>query len=212
MNEIKQSHSYENYFASEWAHRAMVVTVVLAAHLLVLAIGSRQPELDFPVKRELAVSFAMPHQVQTKKSMPQTLPKQAPVVESPQAEQPIQAIPEMVEQAAVETSPISDAPAPLAAVIEPDYNAAYLNNPVPTYPMAARHMGIQGKVLLNVEVLAAGVCGQVTIQKSSGYDMLDNAAIQTVKSWRFTPATQAGHAVDKWFLIPIQFSLRDNTK
>lgn len=100
--------------------------------------------------------------------------------------------------------------APAVADSEPDYKAAYLNNPPPVYPMVARRNGLQGRVLLSVEVLADGVCGQINIQKSSGYAMLDNAALQTVKSWRFLPARQAGHAVDKWFMIPVQFSLKDN--
>jgi len=76
--------------------------------------------------------------------------------------------------------------------------------------MAARRMGMQGRVVLNVQVLAGGVCGQINIQKSSGYAMLDAAALNTVKTWRFSPATQAGQKIDKWFMIPIQFSLKDN--
>ena len=92
---------------------------------------------------------------------------------------------------------------------EPDYRAAYLSNPPPRYPLSARRRGLQGKVVLNVEVLAEGVSGQVSIHVSSGHAVLDNAALQTVKTWRFISARQSGRAVTKWFQVPIQFSLKD---
>ena len=92
---------------------------------------------------------------------------------------------------------------------EPDYQAAYLRNPVPSYPMVARRMGWQGRVVLNVEVLASGLPGQVKLYQSSGHDVLDNAAIKAVSSWRFVAARQNGQAVAKWFLVPIPFILKE---
>ena len=93
---------------------------------------------------------------------------------------------------------------------QPDYQADYLNNPRPSYPMVARRMGFHGKVVLNVEVLAAGRAGQVLLHTSSGHDILDKAALQTVKTWRFTPARRFGQSVTEWFLVPINFSLEDS--
>ena len=92
--------------------------------------------------------------------------------------------------------------------MEPDYKASYLNNHL-AYPLAARRMGLQGRVVLNVEVLAEGLCGQVNVRQSSGHEILDNAAMQSVKTWKFIPAHHAGDAVTKWFMVPIQFSLKD---
>ena len=98
-------------------------------------------------------------------------------------------------------------PSPVVLDTEPDYKADYLNNPYPPYPIAARRMGYHGKVVLNVEVLAGGIAGEVMLHQSSGYDILDNAALQTVKTWRFTPARRLGQAVTQHFLVPIKFSL-----
>lgn len=92
----------------------------------------------------------------------------------------------------------------------PDYRAAYLNNPAPAYPLSARRRGMQGRVVLNVEVLAEGSCGQVSIQQSSGHEVLDQAALQTVKGWRFTPARHLGQAVTRQFLVPITFAFKDD--
>ena len=99
--------------------------------------------------------------------------------------------------------------APAVADVEPDHQASYLNNPRPAYPLVAQRMGLQGTVVLNVEVLETGQCGQINVSQSSGYAVLDKAALQTVKSWRFAPARQAGHAIIRWFKVPIVFSLKD---
>jgi len=69
---------------------------------------------------------------------------------------------------------------------------------------------LQGRVVLNVEVLAEGLCGQANVHQSSGHEILDNAAMQSVKTWKFIPARQGVRAVTKWFMVPIQFSLKDN--
>lgn len=93
---------------------------------------------------------------------------------------------------------------------EPDYLAAYLNNSAPMYPVVARRLGWQGKVLVSVEVLADGRAGQVKLQHSSGHPVLDDAAINAVKDWHFSPARHAGQPVDKWFLVPIPFVLKES--
>ncbi|MFA6922067.1 MAG: energy transducer TonB, partial [Gallionella sp.] len=76
--------------------------------------------------------------------------------------------------------PVAAAPAVAVAPVvdtEPDYKAGYLNNPRPAYPMVARKMGWEGRVILNVEVLAEGTCGAINVLTSSGREALDNAAI-----------------------------------
>ena len=100
-------------------------------------------------------------------------------------------------------------PSPVQLDAEPDYRADYLNNPKPPYPMLAQRMGYQGKVVLNVEVLGEGRAGEIKLHSSSGYDILDKAALQTVKTWKFAPARRFGQPVTQWFLVPIKFSLEE---
>lgn len=188
--------------------RVIVFALVVAAHFLLLLVWFQPSSENVVAAHEMAMSFDIsspalrPAVSQPRQITPATLPMPDPVAER---SAPVMAQPAEV---AAPTSVITAAPA--IPDTEPDYKASYLNNPAPTYPMVARRMGLQGRVVLNVEVLAGGMCGEINVQKSSGYAMLDNAALQTVKSWRFMPARQAGHTVDKWFMIPIQFSLRDN--
>jgi protein TonB len=109
--------------------------------------------------------------------------------------------------AAIPTPP----PAPPARVeepvTEPSGYAGYLNNPVPVYPKAAQRMGMQGRVVLRVRVLASGQVGEVEVRQSSGRALLDEAALTAVKGWTFAPAKRGNTAIDAWTQVPIDFKL-----
>lgn len=85
----------------------------------------------------------------------------------------------------------------------------YQVNPKPSYPEVARRRGYQGKVRLEVEVLASGRVGNIRIKKSSGYEVLDRCALKTVQGWRFIPAKLSGVPVKSSVVIPITFHLKD---
>ncbi len=82
-----------------------------------------------------------------------------------------------------------------AAESEPVFDAAYLNNPAPYYPNAAKQRGIQGKVLLAVAVKTDGTAASVAVSHSSGSSILNEAALDAVKQWRFIPAKRPGQSV-----------------
>ncbi|MBI3306297.1 MAG: energy transducer TonB [Candidatus Omnitrophica bacterium] len=85
----------------------------------------------------------------------------------------------------------------------------YLKNPAPLYPALAREKGWEGVVLLSVFVQGDGNPGEVTVEKSSGYKILDNAAVSAVTKWRFKPARVGNMSFSSWVRIPIRFSLVD---
>lgn len=91
---------------------------------------------------------------------------------------------------------------------EPDFKAAYLNNPEPPYPRIAIRQRTEGTVTLIVRVMPDGRAGDVRIGQSSGSKALDEAALKTVKDWRFVPARQGGVAVIADVQVPITFKLR----
>lgn len=81
-------------------------------------------------------------------------------------------------------------------------------NPKPPYPMAARRLGLEGVVTLEVLVMADGHAGEVRVHKSSGHEMLDASAVETVRSrWRFIPARRGDTPVDSRVTFPIRFRL-----
>ncbi len=96
---------------------------------------------------------------------------------------------------------------PSAAFIPPDIKAAYLNNPKPFYPLQARRRGMEGLVLLLVNVGVKGLALSVSVKKSSGFKILDLSAVSTVQRWRFIAATRAGRPVRASVDVPVRFRL-----
>jgi protein TonB len=87
--------------------------------------------------------------------------------------------------------------------------ARYRDTPKPKYPESARREGREGRVLLRVLVDNQGRSKHVEINSSSGSDVLDRAAAETIGRWRFDPARYGDQPVESWLRIPIEFRLAD---
>ncbi len=83
----------------------------------------------------------------------------------------------------------------------------YKKNPPPLYPEIARRRGYQGRTNLKVEVLKSGRVGRIKMVTSSGFDVLDKAALEAVKGWRFIPGTTNGKTMTQWVVVPVRFHL-----
>lgn len=57
--------------------------------------------------------------------------------------------------------------------------------PDPIYPKLAIKRGLEGNVRIRIKVSSEGLPDGVEILKSSGYESLDKAAVESVTSWRF---------------------------
>lgn len=112
---------------------------------------------------------------------------------------------------AADAPPAPPAPAapPAPPSIEPAHEGAnYLKNPRPAYPALALRRGWEGQVLLRVHVSPQGRAADIAVQKSSGRDALDQAAVEAVRGWAFVPAKQGGSPVAGWVTVPIVFRLQ----
>lgn len=120
-----------------------------------------------------------------------------------------------------QTTPVAEslAPAPAATTapdhakaealptMPPNLSADYLDNPAPAYPPISREQGEQGKVLLRAMINADGSVARLELRKTSGFERLDKAALETVKQWRFVPARRGEQAVSAWVVVPVSFTL-----
>lgn len=105
---------------------------------------------------------------------------------------------------------VAQEPVVIDEVIEPPkFGVAYLNNPAPSYPRISKRTGEEGRVLLKVLVSAKGDAESVSLEKSSGFERLDEAAKEAVKKWRFVPARKGERALSAYVLVPVKFSLDD---
>ena len=83
-------------------------------------------------------------------------------------------------------------------------------NPKPHYPLLARNQGIEGRVVVNVLISVQGTVKTIGVGQSSGSRLLDRAAVQAVKKWRFHPVLHNGKAIPSSETVPIVFKLEDS--
>jgi protein TonB len=84
----------------------------------------------------------------------------------------------------------------------------YADNPPPRYPRSARRRGHQGTVLLSVFVDSDGRVDTLKVLKSSGFEVLDEAALAAVHQWRFESGRRGDTPVGMWVEVPIRFELQ----
>ena len=87
------------------------------------------------------------------------------------------------------------------------YKIGSEKNPHPIYPLIARKKGWEGKVVLQTDVDKQGNVKFVRILESSGFKVLDDISIETLKTWRFKPAKLGNKFVDDIVDIPVKFVL-----
>lgn len=137
-----------------------------------------------------------------------TIPPSEPVVEPA-----IEAAPavSVTESAQTVSPPPSTPPAEVEPppAVPPRFNADYLDNPNPPYPVLSQRLKEEGEVRLRVWVDAAGAPSRVALYRSSGFERLDRIALETVQRWRFTPARQGDQAIAAQVIVPVTFNLKD---
>ncbi|NNH76474.1 energy transducer TonB [Acinetobacter sp. ANC 5380] len=166
-----------------------------------------------PITKKVEIPPVQSKPVPVSKPIEKPVVKSAPVkpVEAKPIERPVvtEKITEPVKLAVPE--PPAEKPAPPAAqnlpVSEAKGYAGYLSNPAPEYPEIALERGWEGSVLLRVKVSASGSPLSVEVKQGSGKKALDDAALRTVKRWKFSPAMRGSTAIEGWVDVPINFKL-----
>ena len=87
-------------------------------------------------------------------------------------------------------------------------NVAYVNKKIctPKYPRVSRKRGERGKVLIRVFINRDGSSEKVEIEQSSGFNRLDQAAMDSAKKCKFIPAKRNGKPVKTLATIPYTFT------
>lgn len=108
-------------------------------------------------------------------------------------------------------------PRPLPLVVsEPpqgdNTDVAYRKVQPPRYPTEAIQQRQEGEALLRVQVLPDGSAGDLRIERSSGSDFLDRAALEAVANWTFHAAKREARAVESSIMVPVRFSLDESAE
>lgn len=75
------------------------------------------------------------------------------------------------------------------------------------YPKRAIELGQQGEVVVRVRLEPDGTAAEIRLWRSSGFGLLDRAALAAVHGWHFHPAMRGGRPVAAWVEIPVRFHL-----
>ena len=124
-----------------------------------------------------------------------------------------------------EENPVAELPPPPANVevdpsdrpvyVERDTEPRLLNGPEllrlldQLYPAPLREAGIGGEVIMWVWVDADGNPSNAQVHTSSGYQLLDEAALAIAAQMRFSPAMLRDTRVGVWVAQPISFGMDD---
>lgn len=132
-----------------------------------------------------------------------------PVVNLPEAEPA--AAPTAITVAAAPPPPV--APPPVAAGEAPVTveRVDFIVPPVVRYPPAAQRARLQGVVLVKVLIGIDGRPAEIAVERSSGHEILDEAARDIVRAARFRPYSTNGVARMAYVRLPIEFSLAVRT-
>ena len=77
------------------------------------------------------------------------------------------------------------------------------------YPRKAIRKGWEGQTVVVVEVLPGGSVGQMALAKTSGHKILDQAAQEAIKDWKFETEHEKDVAVPQYVDIPVTFKLQN---
>ena len=181
---------------------ALLLSVLL--HLsLMLRAPVEKPSLNSASGPSMAIQLAPAVE---KKRTPQVM-QQVEKIIATQAQAPNAIPPKPKEQV------IPQAPTPpaieerLEQVVTRE--ARFVRAPTPPqYPEKARRARQEGLVLVRAQVDELGKTQAIKIAQSSGYALLDQAALDAVTKWNFAPAQRNEKTITAWIEVPIDFKLR----
>ena len=137
---------------------------------------------------------------------PDPPPEQKPPPPKPPPPRPVQK-----PRPAAPVDPTPQQAAPAAPAAPRTVNASQLGwlvAPNPAYPAKSRRAGDQGTAMIRVLVDITGRPSQVSLEKSSGFPDLDQAALSAVRAAQFRPYLQGGLAQAVLVVVPIRFVLQ----
>ena len=77
------------------------------------------------------------------------------------------------------------------------------------YPRWALRQGWEGRFSIAIEVRKDGSVGTFKVMQSTGHKILDQAATDAVRSWKFHPAMKNGQPVVECAQIPVTFKISE---
>jgi protein TonB len=143
--------------------------------------------------------------IETKTPPREKVEKEVQPIEEKASKMPERQIADIVRDSPSKINVAASRPTVAGAVDEMPRKLA--SNRIPYYPAEALRAGIEGRVILRVQISPEGRASQIELETSSGFVSFDQSAIDAVRDWRFAPAKRKGLAVQHEVLIPVRFRI-----
>jgi len=203
---------------SSGGRRIVSLAAVIALHValvaaLVMSLGEQAIDV---LRKPLVAKIIAAPKPPPPKPLPPTSPRTRhatpppPPAYVPPSEVPVRA-PSPVTHAitAVTTVMPPPAPAPRQVVrMAPVLDAAH-SCPEPKYPLIARRLEESGTVTLRFLIGVDGHVMSGSVEQSSGYKMLDDAALRALSLCRFKPGTVDGQPLQSWANLKYVWNLEE---
>ncbi|MEK6424894.1 MAG: TonB family protein [Burkholderia gladioli] len=208
--------------------------IVVLAHAALIAGALLMPDKDLPKpKIESAMTVQLisepapkPVAVESKptptppKPVPKPTPKPRPVVKPTPTPLPVAQAPSThaIEAptpappapVAPPAPPAPPAPRPTLEIAAPKGGASVSCQIVkPDYPTLSKRRGETGTAMVRFVTDIGGQIGSVSLAKSSGFQRLDDAALDAARSSTCKPYKQDGQAMRASYTVPFNFTLDD---
>ena len=181
-----------------WVGAAFLIGLAISAVVLMRDDGNEFYRADAPANEDARPGYA-PLPAPLPAGSDDTLVMHRPAPPDPEAPRVVETRP------APPPAPAARREAPRAAAIEQPRPIPG-QTPAPRYPAQALRRGEQGTVLVRAEIGPDGVPTSVSLAAGSGSRQLDRAALDAVRRWRFSPATDAGRPTVGSVVVPIEFT------
>jgi protein TonB len=189
--------------------RALIAALVVHATVLVAKMPDWGPDpvrVDAPQEQAMKVQFLRPPPPPPKAppKPPEPVKKKVPRPDpTPDEPEPVKE-PPPPPSPAPSTAPPTPAPAQEMGPIRvsPGQGPGLIKKVEPRYPPMARTARIEGTVVVDAVIRKDGTVSDVTVLSSSN-PMFEQACVEAVRQWRFTPGPQ-----DVVLTVTVKFTLR----
>ena len=201
-----------------WFWGSMAVAAVL--HFLMFAFWPEMSTADVSFTTEELEAIELPPEVEIPPPPEQIARPATPVISDAVIDEDV-----TIASTTFEDNPIENLPPPPTASANEDLSAAPRFTPFTVrpelrnraevaralernYPPLLRDAGIGGETLVWFFIDENGRVQKTQINKSSGYEALDKAALTVAEQMQFSPALNRDKKVPVWVAIPIVFSAK----
>lgn len=158
-----------------------------------------------PAELQPAITTPAPAPAEPRSDSPAPMPTVHPVVapQSPTVLFPVPVkTPAILAPAQVAAPPAQMPVTPPMPASRFDPTAGSRSTPQPEYPRLALQRGYEGKVVVNFTVEPSGEISKVELAQSSGFTILDEAAMNVIRQrWQFDPGEARRHYVEIVFQL-----------